>query len=194
MPLCWRHQTWEWIVKRGNEKQGLVSRICVYSGRVFVFTPVFVCARNAHVDARCFPFPAALECVVCFTSVGHKSPHCQPYPPKRVLQTLCQRIVICQNVIYRTLPGRQLPLHHNVNFTCPEWESHPSWNLDHNRICFWSHSVQTSNVSSFDDKNDFSSAPICNLWRRSVPDMFPLAPLLQQKSHSLVSQCFMISH
>ena len=92
----------KWIVKRGNEKQALVSRICVYSGSVFVFTPVFVCARNAHVGTRCcFPFPYWVWCVLY--QRGHKSPHCQPSPPKRFPQTPRQWIVICQNVIYWTL-------------------------------------------------------------------------------------------
>ena len=134
-----------------------------------MFTPVFVCTRNAHVGARCFPFPAALECVLCaLPAWATRAPIVNPPHLKGSLQTLCQRIVICQNVIYQTLPGRQLALRHDVKLTCAaEWESRLFSNLYHSRICFGSRSVQTGNVSNFDDKNDFGSnlqfmASICS--------------------------------
>ena len=74
--------------------------------------PVFVFIQGAclclhlclfvHVMLMSAPAasPFQLLRVVCFTSVGHKSPHCQPSSPKRVSQTPGQRIVICQSVIY----------------------------------------------------------------------------------------------
>ena len=72
-----------------------------------MFTPVFVCARNAHVGSRCLPFPS-----VCALPAGsrHKDPHCHPSAPKRVRQTgkqpdICIFAKFPQYWLNKTFPG-----------------------------------------------------------------------------------------
>ena len=133
--------------------------------------PVFVFIQGAylclhlclfvHVMLTSAPAVPFSECDVCFTSVSHKSPHCQRCPPKRVRQTTqtsrWRRIVICKNAFYQTLPGR-----------LGAFFSHPQR--------FWS---SWTDVSNFNDKNDFNlqfMASICS----GPPHLSP-----PKKSHSL---------
>ena len=134
--------------------------------------PVFVFIQGAylclhlclfvHVMLTSAPAVPFSECDVCFTSVSHKSPHCQRCPPKRVRQTSqtsrWRRIVICKNAIYQTLPGRLGAFFHIRNVFDPVEQM--------SRIL-------TTKIIS-----------ICNLWSRSVPDL-PTSLLLRKATPSL---------
>ena len=125
--------------------QGLY--LCLHTP-VFVFTPVFVCARNAHFGSRRLPFPS-----VCALPAGsrHKSPHCHPSAPKRVRQT-DKQTDIC---IFAKFPQNWF------NETPPADAPHQILNSTTNRLLFLFYrsdpAVQAAILNFDGKKNQFDS-------------------------------------
>ena len=159
----------------------LCLHLCLFVHVMFTSAPA----------ASLFQLPQCV--VVCFTSVGHKSPHCQPSPPKRVAAN--------------TLPENSyLPKCDLSNSswsaagTLSQCEVHMRW-------------IGITSILKFGSQPHmfwipFSSNWQClKFWRQKWfrlqfaiygIDPFricsPRWPLSSQKSHSLVSECSMISH
>ena len=137
-----------------------MSRICVYSGRVFVFTPVFVCARNAHVGACCSLL--RVRCVLYQREP--QEPPLSTVPAEKGPPNIANIPMTENSYLQKCFLS-------NTAWSTGSFFSHPQR--------FWS---SWTDVSNFNDKNDFSS--ICNLWRRSVPDL-PTSLLLRKATPSL---------